>query len=150
MKPEEIVKQHLPKINVMQLATSLNDQPWVCTVHYCSDEDLNLYWISRTDRYHSEQIKQNPQAAATILVHENTPDEDYVIGISIFGNVELIGEAVDEKVGKTYTEKLGKPLQLIEDIASGKNPHKFYCLKPTQVVLFDSKNFPDSPRQIII
>jgi uncharacterized protein YhbP (UPF0306 family) len=147
MKPEEIVKQQLPQPNIMQLATSADDKPWVCHIHYYSDEALNFYWVSTVERRHSQDIARNPQVAATILVHKNTPEENYAIGVSVEGTAELIGEQIDEKIGEGYIRKHGKDPSLLSDIASGKNPHKFYRLKPTRIVLFDSKNFPNDPRQ---
>lgn len=147
MKAEEIIKKYLPTVNIMQLATSVEDQPWVCTVHYYSDEELNLYWISTQERRHSQDIKHNQKVAAAILVHENTPAENYVIGISIEGTVKVIGEKIEEKIGQGYVEKLNKPSNLLSDILSGKNPHKFYRLKPSKIVLFDSAHFPNQPRQ---
>ncbi len=74
---QELIRQYLPKINVMQLATSVDSQPWLCIVHYYSDEDLNFYWISTPERRHSQEIKDNQKAAAAILVHENNPSKLY-------------------------------------------------------------------------
>jgi len=147
MQVEALVRKYLEQINIMQLATSVNDQPWTCTLHYYSDRELHFYWISTLEREHSKDIAQNPQVAAAILVHENTPDERYVIGISLQGSAELIGEHIDDEIGQGYIQKLGRDPQLLSDIAKGKNPHKFYRLKPSKIILFDSKNFPDSPRQ---
>ena len=149
MQVKELVKQYLDQIKIMQLATSVNNQPWVITVHYYSDEDSNLYWISTLARKHSQDIEQNPKVAATILVHENTPDENYVIGVSAEGTAELIREKVVEGVVQGYARKHGKDSDM-SDIASGKNPHKFYRLKPSRIVLFDNKNFPNDPRQELI
>jgi uncharacterized protein YhbP (UPF0306 family) len=147
MSVEALIREYLSTVKVMQLATSTDDQPWACTVHYYSDESLNFYWISTLEREHSRHIAQNPKVAATILVHENTPSENYVIGISVGGTAELIGEYIDEKVGQAYVQKHAKDPNLLADIASGKNPHKFYCLRPSRFVLFDSKSFPGQPRQ---
>lgn len=146
-KPEDLVRQYMPEIKIMQLATSVGDEPWLCALHYFSDDELNLYWISTEAREHSQHIKQNPNVAAYVLVHENTPEEDYVIGISIIGNAELLGSQVEDKVGDGYLKKQGKDPSLLTEIAGGKNPHKFYRLKPKSIVLFDSKNFPTEPRQ---
>jgi uncharacterized protein YhbP (UPF0306 family) len=150
MQPEELTKQYLEQAKVMQLATSLNDQPWACTVHFYSEQNLNLYWISTLERNHSQHIAKNPKVAAAILVHLNTPEEPYVIGISLEGKAELIGQHIDEQIGQGYIQKLGRDPALLSDIASGKNPHKFYSLKPTKIVLFDSKNFPDNLRQELV
>ena len=134
----------------MQLATVNGDKPWLCTVHYYSDDELNFYWASRLDREHSEHIKQNPNVTAYVLVHENEFDGDYVTGISITGIAELIGPKIDPANGTAYVKKLGKKPNILTEIASGQNSHQFYRLKPTRIVLFDSKNFPDEPRQEVV
>ncbi len=143
-----LLQQYLPQVNVMQLATSVNDQSWTCTVHYYTDSDFNLYWISTEAREHSVNIARNPNASAAILVHENTTTENYIVGISIAGTAKLIGQLPADGIGKAYIHKLDKDPALLSDIASGKNPHRFYCLTPTRIVLFDSKSFPDQPRQV--
>jgi uncharacterized protein YhbP (UPF0306 family) len=149
MNPQELVRQYLDQVKIMQLATSSNNQPWVVTVHYYSDDACNLYWISTLARRHSEDIKQNNKVAATILVHENTPAEDYVIGITIEGTAELIDRGIPDTVVRGYDNKHGKDTDM-SAIAQGQNLHKFYRLKPSQIVLFDNKNFPDNPRQEIV
>ena len=145
-KVENLVKEYLPKANVMQLATSVNNQPWVCTVHYYSDDSLNFYWASTEARRHSAEIKQNQKVAAAILVHENTPAENYIVGISVEGTAKLLKEGIGE-AAEAYKEKLSKDPALIADILSGKNPHKFYRMIPSKIVLFDTKNLDGNPRQ---
>jgi uncharacterized protein YhbP (UPF0306 family) len=143
----KLTRHYLEQIKIMQLATSINDQPWACTVHFYADEGLNFYWVSRTDRKHSQHIAQNPKVAAAVLVHENTSAEPYVIGISIAGTAELVSEQLSEQISQSYIDKLSKDPNLLTDIATTKNLNKFYRLKPTSIVLLDSKNFPDNPRQ---
>jgi uncharacterized protein YhbP (UPF0306 family) len=144
---EELIREYLPMVNVMQLATSVGNQPWLCTVHFYNDDDFNLYWISTPERRHSQEIAHNNKVAAYMLVHENTPEEDYVIGISIEGTAELIGQEVDGVIDKAYAKKQDKDPQLMADIKSGKNPHRFYKFTPTKFVIFDTKNIKGNPRQ---
>jgi uncharacterized protein YhbP (UPF0306 family) len=146
MDVKQLVKGYLDQTHTLQLATSENDQPWVCTLHFYADDGLNIYWISTEARHHSQQIKNNHNAAATILVHENTPQEDYVIGITMAGQAEYIGERVEDHIGQAFLEKHRKDPGLLTDISNGKNPHKFYRLTPSKIILFDTKNFPDNPR----
>jgi hypothetical protein len=80
-------------------------------------------------------------------VHVNTPAEPYVVGITVEGIAELLGGKIDEQASAGYVAKHGKDSNFLPDIASGKNPHQFYRLKPSQIVLFDNQHFPDSPRQ---
>lgn len=133
----------------MQLATAADGHPWACTVHYYTDEDFNFYWISTLTREHSKHIGQNPNVAAAVMVHENTPEEPYVVGISVAGTAELLGGTVSEAVGAGYVKKHRKDAAFLPDIASGKNPHQFYRLRPTRIVLFDNKSFLNNPRKEI-
>lgn len=147
MKPEELVKKYLPTVNIMQLATSSNNQPWACTVHFYSDENLNLYWISTLERRHSQDIKLNPKVAATIMVHENTAEEDYVIGVSIEGTAELLAEKIDDATVQAYISKLSMDTAFMAKVKAGKDAHKFYRLTSSKIVIFDNKDYPDNPRQ---
>jgi uncharacterized protein YhbP (UPF0306 family) len=147
VKVEDLVKEYLPTKKVMQLATSADDQPYVCNIHYYSDEDFNFYWRSTLARKHSQDIGKNPKVSVTILAHENTPDENYVVGITVVGTAELLGKEIDGQIGDAYCTKLGLRPELLTDIANGKDAHRFYKLKPTKIVLFDNKNFPENPRR---
>ena len=104
----ELIRNYLPEVNIMQLATAVGDQAWICTVHYYSDESLNLYWVSSRERRHSKEIQQNKKVAATILVHENNEAENYVIAITIEGIAELVGADIDEQIGQAYVKNLVK------------------------------------------
>lgn len=39
MNPKALVKEYLAATNIMQLGTSVDNQPWVCTVHYAYVQD---------------------------------------------------------------------------------------------------------------
>lgn len=146
MTAEEVARREINKCNIMQLATCADNIPWVVTVHFYADDDLNLYWCSRPDRRHSQEIRQNTNASATILIHENTTEENWVIGITVSGKAEEL-KMLDGKLAQAYIDKLIKDPQMPQKIASGEIPDKWYRLKPESMILFDTKNFPTSPRQ---
>ena len=79
--------------------------------------------MSKLESRHSKEIAQNPKAAVAVVIHEDKPGEEYVIGLAAEGTAKLISKEV-----------------------SG-DPHKIYRFTPTSIVLFDKKNFPDQPRQ---
>jgi uncharacterized protein YhbP (UPF0306 family) len=146
-KLEELIQKYLTVTNVMQLATSVDGHPWACTVHFWADDNFSLYWISTEARRHSQEIKQNQKVAAAILAHENTPDEKYMIGLSIEGAAEFLGQDPGGQISEQYAAKLQKPQDLMADIKTGKNPHRFYRLVPSRIVLCDTKEFPENPWQ---
>jgi nitroimidazol reductase NimA-like FMN-containing flavoprotein (pyridoxamine 5'-phosphate oxidase superfamily) len=44
------IREYLPNIVHMSLGTCVDNQPWVCEVHFVYDDDLNLYWRSQPSR----------------------------------------------------------------------------------------------------
>ena len=146
MSPSSVAREAINRVQIMQLATSRADKPWVVTVHFYADDDFNIYWISRADRRHSEELRANPNVAATILVHENTADENWVTAITISGQAEELSK-LDDTIAQAYLAKLGKNPEEVQGAAKGDGPAKFYRLKSSQIILFDTKNFPENPRQ---
>ncbi len=142
MDPKKLAKEYLKTIKIMQLATAENNKPWVCTVHFYADDDLKLWWSSQTTRHHSRHIDKNPLASATMLVHENTSEKDYVIAVTATGQASLVKD-VPEGIKQAYITKLDRPAHLTPP----NNMQEFYCLKPESIVVFDTKNFPRDPRQ---
>ncbi len=146
MSVEELVRKYLPSKKVMQLATSKDNQPWACNVHYFSDDDLNLYWFSESGRRHSLEIKDNPKVSAVIKVHENTPEEDYVIGLTAEGTAGLVTE-LEDSILEAFRDKHNKGDEFVEQVKSGIKSSQLYKLTPANFVLFDNKDFPDNARQ---
>ncbi|HVZ12452.1 MAG TPA: pyridoxamine 5'-phosphate oxidase family protein [Patescibacteria group bacterium] len=148
MDLREVIKQDLNTARMMQVATVKDNQPWNCTVYFAVDDNLNLYWISKPEARHSQEIKNNSKVAVAIPVKF---DDLTVRGISLEGQAtEVVStDEIKEKV-KLYSDKFNRGEDWYKDFAAGNNPHKLYRIKPTKVVLFDRVNFPDNDRQEII
>lgn len=147
MKPQDLLADYLNSQRIIQLASCRDDKPYVISLHFCVAEDGSLYWLSTRERRHSQELEANPNACAVIKVHEDTPQEQWIIGLSIEGTVEYVGEDPGEEVTQAYKSRLDVSEQTMNDIRSGTNPHKFYKLTPTTYTVFDNKNFPDQPKQ---
>jgi uncharacterized protein YhbP (UPF0306 family) len=84
-----LIKKYLSKSRMMQIATVDNGQPWICTVYYVEDEDLNLYWLSLPTRRHSQEIEKHNKIAIAVPVKFDKP----VVGIQAEGTAEAIKSA---------------------------------------------------------
>lgn len=146
MELRQLIKEYLQEVKLMQLATSLDKQPWVCSVWFAADQDLNIYWISSTTRRHSaELIKNSKVAAAMVLPH--TPD-DPPRGLQLQGTAELLSNQKDiDKAILVYADRIFTKEKILEFMNDPETPHKFYRIKPTQFVLFDAVNFPANSRR---
>lgn len=145
MELKKVIEKDIREARMMQVATSVNGQPWNCTVYYASDDALNLYWISMPDTRHSLELGMNSKVSVAIPVKF---DDMTVRGLSLEGTAEEITDAeiIKEKV-KLYSDKFSRGDDWYKDYIKGNNPHKLYKIKPTKIVLFDRVNFPENDRQ---
>lgn len=142
----KLIEEYLKKAKMLQVATATGSQPWACTVYFAFDEKLNLYWISKPTRRHSEEIRKNKKVAGTIVLPHNPGDE--VRGIQFQG----IGKELTNKTEATegmiyYAKRYQMKLDRVNKILDGSDGHLCYKIIPTLYVLFDEVNFPDNPRQ---
>ena len=145
-KLKKIISDYLKEARLMQLATSINNQPWVCSVWFAADDDLNIYWFSSITRRHSSEVMKNPKVAAAIALPQ-TPD-DPPRGLQLQGLAELLTDQENiERAISVYKDRIF-PIETIKGLMNNKEkPHKFYRIRPTQFVLFDAVNFGDNWRQ---
>lgn len=68
---EQIIRQYLPQIIHMSMATCVDTKPWVYEVHFAYDDDLNLYWVSDQTRRHSQELLQNNRVSGNIVTQHH-------------------------------------------------------------------------------
>lgn len=142
MEPKKLILEHIKTKDVMQLATAQNNQPWVCSVHFYADDDLNLYWLSEPGRHHSQDIAANPKAAVAILVSEEMP----LVGVQLEGDAEACDAASYTDVLRAYGARHHREAW-VQDVIEGKGNNVLYKFTPRVLGLFDLKNFPKDPKQ---
>jgi len=142
MEPKKLILDHLKNANVMQLATAQNNQPWVCNVHFYTDEHLNLYWLSEPGRRHSQDIAANPKVAVAVLVSEEMP----LIGVQLEGDAEQCDAADYVEVLHAYGKRHHREAWA-QAVIDGEGNNKLYKFTPRVLGLFDLKNFPKDPKQ---
>ncbi|KKR76972.1 MAG: hypothetical protein UU21_C0001G0026 [Candidatus Levybacteria bacterium GW2011_GWA2_40_8] len=142
----KLIKEYLQEAKMMQLATSLDNMPWICNVWFAADSDLNIYWFSSTTRKHSKDILKNPNVAAAIVLPQSPKDTPR--GIQLKGTAKVLDDQKDvDKAIAVYKYRIF-PMETIEKFMKDPEfPHKFYKIKPSQIVLFDGVNFPEKWRQ---
>lgn len=147
MQIEKLIREYLEKTQLMQIATCSNNNPWVATVHFAYDENLNLYWISSFERRHSIELEQNANVAAAIVKPHTSGEK--VRGIQLSGQASRLS-GNDAAFGmEIYTKRYNTPRERVKNIVEQANEekHVIYKIKPELFVLFDEVNFPDNPRQ---
>lgn len=135
---EEKAKRILINNLFMTLATvSFDGQPWSTPVFYALGDKYNIYWYSRKDARHSQNIKENNKASASIFSLEG---EDKMVGVYIEGlAIELaeeeLGYATEMYAKKSATnEEEHAQMIAIEDFL-GDAPVRMYKLIPEKVYI---------------
>lgn len=142
MDASEYIKKYLSESKYMQLATVVGNNPWVCTLHFVTDEDANIYWLSLPTRRHSEEIAGNNHVAIAVAVKTDMP----VVGVQAEGTAEIVTN-IDTitKVMNLYVERHGTGKTFVDRVVQGIDNHKMYKLTPKRFQLFDEFNFPKQP-----
>ena len=133
----------LVKNKLMSVAT-FGDFPWIASVYYTFDNDLNVYFLSSPTTLHCKQIEINNEVAISIA------DSDQDIGalkrgLQISGIAERISDT--KKVIhalKIWKQSLGvkDPELTYENMIKQVINGRMYKIIPKRIKLFGQKLFP--------
>jgi uncharacterized protein YhbP (UPF0306 family) len=137
MDIEQTIRNYLPDIIHMSLATSKNNKPWVCEVHFAYDDKLNIYFRSLLSRRHSQEILENPTVAGNIVQQHQLTDKPR--GVYFEGTAKVISSEEDIEVAfECISKRLGSNREIIEEASRGDG-HKFFKIEVNKFYLFDSR-----------
>lgn len=67
------VREIIAENQYMTVATTDGERPWLAPVQFCTDEDLNFYFVSLPTSRHAEHIAQNPRVGLAIFDSQQPP-----------------------------------------------------------------------------
>lgn len=145
-KLRSLIEDYLKEAKMMHLATTRDGKPWICNVWFAADKDLNIYWFSSRGRRHSKEVEDDAHVAAGICIPSEPADESR--GIQLEGVAERVTKPTEIiKAISVYAGKIFTPQAVKQYMADREYPHHFYRIKPTSIVLFDTKNYPENSRR---
>lgn len=152
MELKKLIEDYLKEAKLMQIASVKDNKPWVASVWYVHDKDWNLHFISRKNRRHSLELKENPNIAGTITIPHTKGSGEKVRGLQFEGTAhDLTGKDELETLKRAkelYLEKYSMAEDIpIENLSDPNGVATYYVIHPSKFVLFDEVNFPDNPRQ---
>lgn len=143
MDPEEIeqtIREYLPQVIHMSLATVADGRPWVCEVHVAFDDDLNLYWVSWPGARHSQEVAANPRVSGSVVKQHDV--EDLARGVSFEGTAEMI-EELDENSPefKVYTSRFPDRAEKLKEAYETREdpPRRMYKISVSDYYLIDAQ-----------
>lgn len=100
---EKIIRDYIPNLVHLSLATSASNKPWVCEVHFAFDDELNLYFGSKTATRHCQEIAQNPHVAGNIVrQHENG---EVPLGVYFEGTADQVTQEAAQEAAFSVLDK---------------------------------------------
>lgn len=140
---EKVIREYLPTIVHMSLATVSGDAPWVCEVHFVYDEQLNLYFRSLKTRRHSQEVAVHPKVAGTIVRQHGLGEVP--LGVYFEGAArQLTTEDERQAVFGLFKDRLGVSEEVLEE-ARKDTGHQFYKVTIDSYYVFGK--IGDAPAQ---
>jgi uncharacterized protein len=142
LRVQEFLRGH----NTMTLATTgPGDEPQAAAVFYAADDAFGLYFVSDPTSRHSQNLRREPRAAATIQADGQAWQE--IQGLQIEGTAHLVtGLRETARAARTFAGRFdflkgfldegtaNGPAELRGPLASSC----FYVLRPTWIRLIDN------------
>jgi uncharacterized protein YhbP (UPF0306 family) len=132
---ENLIRNYLPNIIHLSLATCAGNKPWVCEVHFVYDDELNLYFISLPTRRHSEEIAKNPNVAGNIVVQHGLGEKPQ--GIYFEGQAEMLEADENSAVYKEYIKRFSDREEFCKAELAKEDGHRFYKITVSDFYVFD-------------
>ncbi|OGG06322.1 hypothetical protein A2872_01170 [Candidatus Gottesmanbacteria bacterium RIFCSPHIGHO2_01_FULL_42_12] len=126
------------KTNKLMAVATFGKFPWIASVYYTYDRDLNLYFLSDPTTVHAQQIINNPKVAVSIcnsLQDINKPKRR----LQLWGIAEQISGLDKVKLAlKLWKDNLGiiNPKLTYKSVKSS-----MFKITPKRVKLFDQELF---------
>lgn len=127
---ENVVREYITKTVHMSLGTVHDNRPWVCEVHFAYDDDLSLYFVSKTATRHCQEIAANPNVAGSIVKQHALTEAPN--GIYFEGTAEAI-DATSEDIER-YADMLQRDAEKLAVWL--KEDMRMYKIKTTSWAAF--------------
>ncbi|HJP81515.1 MAG TPA: pyridoxamine 5'-phosphate oxidase family protein [Candidatus Saccharimonadales bacterium] len=135
-KIESIIREYIPQIIHMSLATVRDNMPWVCEVHFSYDDDLNLYFGSSSKTRHAQEIIANPHVAGNIVTQHYK--NQAVRCVDFEGTAEMLNaEAAERFAYPAHVARNGESQWLLNEIRKDGDM-RFFKIKVKNFYVFDS------------
>jgi len=135
-KLEQTIREYIPQVIHMSIATVKDNRPWVCEVHFSHDDDLNLYFISSSETRHAQELIANSYVAGNIVTQHHKNQK--VRCVDFEGTAQMLdGEEAEKTAYQAYVGRYGESENLLNEIRKDGNT-RFFKINVENYYLFDS------------
>lgn len=143
MFPFQTVEPYLKNVTLMVLASSNNNRPWCATVFYAYDNSLDVYFLSKLHRRHSQEILKNSNVSAAV-VEQVFNFGDKTKGVQLEGKCNLLKGEEAKQAFAIYASRFPSAAKLISvesltfpQSTSSNEPHGIWKISPSKIKVFD-------------
>ncbi len=141
------VLSFLSSHGIMTLATVSGKQPWVCTVYYAVDDQMNLIILTDPASRHGKEMSKNPQVAFSIYDTQQPNSATVKIGIQGTGFISPVkGLAANTKALVLWHKaNPGKEKDIdIKDVIKTVTDARMYHITPKFIKHFNKSLYTDT------
>jgi uncharacterized protein YhbP (UPF0306 family) len=147
---KQIIRDYIGSHIQFALATN-GEHPWIATMYYGMDDNLNIYFLTNPESIHAKGLKQNPFVSAVIADSPQKPDSKKV-GIQLYGSASEIEGEENIKAGfKIWCGvlKVTDPKYSYEGIKSGDLKYRLYKLTPKKMKYYNEGLWDEGDEKVI-
>jgi general stress protein 26 len=137
MKGKDIVSDIVSRVRYAVIATvDENGQPWNTPVFVSVDTKLNVFWDSRTDSQHSQNIQKNSRVFIVLFDSGAASNGKTKQGVYIKATAEMVKGEENLNYYAKLRSKI-KPIENAELEFTGASPKRIYKATPDKLWVND-------------
>lgn len=140
----ENLLEYLKTQKLMSVAT-YGKEPWIATVYYVVDDDLNLYFLSSINSQHAQDILKNEKVACNIFdSHQKVTDKK--VGVQVSGICRVLEDQakIEWVLQQWHRANPGSKCADLRKIKEGKTDTRVFCVTPRHIKFFNEELYPES------
>ncbi len=151
MKPadKKLLLSYLKKHTLMSIAT-FDKKPWIATVYYVFDNNLNLYFVSPPSSEHCQALENNDQVACSIADSGQIASSQKT-GLQVRGKASKVSSWKKVKWMLKMFYRINpeaKEILNIENMKKRVVRSRVYKIKPTRFKLFSDALYKEKETKI--
>jgi uncharacterized protein YhbP (UPF0306 family) len=147
-----VFREYMGRGKLVSLSTSAGGSLMMCSCWYAASSDLrHLYFASRVDRQHSQNIRENGLIAGSVIAIELVGLGQKTQGVFLSGTSrQCDGEGLASAYA-IYAARWPQVREMfsVEDIRSGATPMRIYEISIAEYVFVDEVSDPVNVRKVI-
>ncbi|MBU1327424.1 pyridoxamine 5'-phosphate oxidase family protein [Patescibacteria group bacterium] len=135
--------------NLMALAT-IDKKPWICNVYFVTDDNFNLYFISKPATTHCQNIAKNNSVTCSVA-NSSQKVTDQKVGAQIRGTAQRLNNLAKVRWMLAFWNKMNPGFETIINLKNIQNKvikSRAYQVKPEVIKFFNEKLYGPEGQKI--